>query len=105
MSALAEELEAVVRRVLREELPRVLAELREGVQLPIADDLLGVAAAARRLGLRPGTVYKLGARCDPPSHKSGGRVLFSPADLDAYVAARRRSPERVRDLAEQVQKP
>jgi len=88
-----EELKAAIREVLREELPRLLAL---GVD---ADGLVDVAEAARRLGLKPGTVYKKAERLELPSVKiGGGRVLFRPADLDAYVEARRRSPERVREL-------
>jgi hypothetical protein len=41
----------------------------------------------------------MAARCELPSHKIGGRLVFAPADLDAYAAARRRSPEKVRALA------
>jgi len=98
MSALQDEMREAVRQALREELPRVLAELRQGVQ-PQAADLVGVEAAARRLGLRPGTIYKLAASIALPSHKIGGRLVFSHVDLDAYAAARRRSQERVAQLA------
>ena len=101
MSALGEEIRAAVQQALRDELPRVLAELQHGV--PVADGLLGVTAAAQRLGLKPGTVYKMAARVELPSHKIGGRLLFAPTDLDAYAETRRRSPERVLELA--VRKP
>ncbi len=91
-----ERLRGVLRDVLREELPRLLAELRPAR----ADgDLLDVDTAARRLGLGVSTVRKLAAKCDLPSVPIGRRLLFRPADLDAYAEARRRSPERVRKLA------
>ena len=80
----------------------MLADLRDGVHDADRGDLLGVADAARRLGLKPGTVYKLAARVELPSVKAGTRVLFRPADLDAYTAARRRSPERVKSIADHV---
>jgi excisionase family DNA binding protein len=99
MSALVEEIRAAVQQALREELPRALAELRGSSASAPATELLGVAAAARRLGLRTGTVYKMAARGELPSHKIGGRRLFAPADLDAFAEARRCSPERVRELA------
>ena len=90
----ADEIKAAVREVLREELQQFLGQV-----LPPTDaDLLDVDAAARRLGLAVGTVYRKAAKCDLPSVKLGERVLFRPADLDAYAEARRRSPERVREL-------
>jgi excisionase family DNA binding protein len=91
--ALYDEVKTVVREALREE----LAALR----LPPGPDrsLLNVEAAAQRLGLKPATVYKRARRGDLPSVGLGSRVLFRASDLDAYVEARRRSPERVRALA------
>ena len=90
-----EDIKIALREVLRDELPRILAEL-----LPVPPEgLLDVDGAARRLGLAVATVYKRAQRCELPSVKLGERVLFRPADLDAYAEARRRSPERVRDLA------
>ncbi len=92
-----DELKAAVREVLREELPRLLAGLQ--VAAPDGERLLDVDEAAQRLGLSPSTVYKRAQACKLPSVKDGTRVLFRPADLDAYAAARRRSPEKVRALA------
>jgi len=91
----ADELKAAVREVLREELAHLLGQARPGADA----DLVDVEEAARRLGLAVGTVYRKAQKCELPSHKLGERVLFSPADLDAYTQARRRSPERVRKLA------
>jgi excisionase family DNA binding protein len=97
MSALADEIAAALAplhdeiRALREELRATAA--RGG------DALLDVDEAARRLGLARSTVYKLAQRCELPSVKAGARLLFRPADLDAHVDARRRSPERVKALA------
>jgi excisionase family DNA binding protein len=94
MSALAEEIKAAVREALRDELPRILRSAA-----PEASSLLNVDEAAQRLGLKPATVYKRARRGDLPSVALGSRVLFRSADLDAYVEARRRSPERVKALA------
>jgi excisionase family DNA binding protein len=93
---LEELVRTAVRDVLRQELPRAIAELH---QAPAPDDLLDLKHAAKRLGLGTSTVRKLAAKCELPSMKSGRRLLFAPADLDAYAASRRRSPERVRKLA------
>ncbi len=103
MSALADEIKAALREVLREELPRALANLR-----PPADGefYVGVDEAARRLGLSTSTVYKLAERIDElPSVKVGTKVLFKVADLLAYAEKRRRSPERVDRLAKQTYHP
>ena len=101
MSAIADEIKTALREVLREELSRMFGQ--EQLPLsgrPAADDgrLLNVDEAAQRLGLAAGTVYRKAAKCELPSVKLGERVLFRPADLDAYAEARRRSPERVREL-------
>jgi excisionase family DNA binding protein len=91
----ADELRTALRDVLLEVLPKLLARLAGGDA-----DLLDVDAAAKRLGLKPATVYKRAAKCELPSVKLGARVLFRPADLDAYTGARRRSPERVKAIAD-----
>ncbi len=98
----ADELKAALRvvlpEVLREVLPGLLAQ-------PTANDpapLLDVDQAAHRLGLGVSTVRKLAGRCEMASVKSGRRLLFRPTDLDAYAEARRRSPERVKALAERT---
>jgi len=92
-----EDIKIAVREALREELPRILAELLpDAARQP--EGLLDVDGAARRLGLAVATVYKRAQRCELPSVKLGERVLFRPTDLDAYAEARRRSPERVRKM-------
>jgi excisionase family DNA binding protein len=102
MSALADEVREAVRQVLRDV---VRQEVRAalGDLLPSAavapEGLLDVNAAATRLGLGRSTVRKLARRCELASVKSGRRLLFKPADLDAYAQARRRSPERLAQLA------
>ena len=98
VSALAEEIKAALREVLREELP--LEDLRLFLARAAAesDRMLSVEEAAQRLGLSVSTVYKKSQTCELPSVKMGTRTLFRVADLDAYAAARRRSPERVREL-------
>jgi len=105
MSALADEVREAVRQAIREELPRVLAELQQATSPRAGDMLVGVEAAARRLGLAKGTVYKMAEKCELPSHKIKGRLLFSPADLDTYADARRRSPEIVAQLAARSEQP
>src|SRR6266850_6712191 len=98
MSALADEIKTAIREVLREELP--LDDLRLFLARAAAenDRLLSVEEAAQRLGLSVSTVYKKSQTCELASVKMGSRTLFRAADLDAYGAARRRSPERVLQL-------
>ncbi len=101
MSALADEIKAAMREVLREELPGALSQLQprsdEG-----RDRLVGVTEAADRLGLSTSTIYKRAERCQLPSIRDGGRLLFKVGDLVSYAEQRRRSPERVRQLAERA---
>jgi excisionase family DNA binding protein len=97
MSALADEMKAALREVLREELLALREELRRPSQ--DGDRLVDVAEAARRLGLATSTVYKRAEACLLPSVKDGGRLLFRIADLAQYAEERRRSPERVKELA------
>src|SRR5436853_631267 len=89
---------AAVREVVREEVRSALAEMRPAAN-ENDDRLVDVEEAARRLGLAASTVYKRAAQCELPNVKIGGRLLFKLADLAAYADARRRSPERVRELA------
>ena len=100
MSAIAEEIKAAVREVVREEVRAALAEGR-GAAGPAqaSEKMLSVEEAAHYLGLAVSSVYKMAARCELPSVKIGRRVLFGTVDLDAYAQARRRSPERVNTLA------
>jgi excisionase family DNA binding protein len=98
MSALAAEIRAAVREALREELSRLLAEALPTAPRMGEQQLMGVDEAAAHLGLSTSTVYKLAERVELPSTKIGRRLLFRVADLDAYAEARRRSPERVREL-------
>jgi excisionase family DNA binding protein len=101
----ADELRALLREVVREELPLALAQLQPRPDID-PDRLVGVAEAADRLGLSTSTVYKRAEACELPSVKDGGRLLFRVADLVAYAEARRRSSgrssERVRQLAQRV---
>ena len=90
-----EALKSAIREVLREELPRLLATAQ-----PPGERLLDVHEAAQRLGLAKSTIYKRSERCELASVKVGTRVLFRPADLDAFTGARRRSPEQVKALAD-----
>ena len=101
LASLADEIRGAVREALRDELARALAD----VARPAAreDGLLRVDEAARRIGLSKSTTYKLAERCELPSVQLGTRVLFRPADLDAYAEARRRSPDRVREKVASAQ--
>ena len=90
----AEQLEAVVERAVS----RALAAVRPA-PAQAEPALVSIEEASRLLGLSTSTVYKLAARCELPSVKLGGRLLFKPSDLATHAEARRRSPERVRELA------
>src|SRR5205814_3224259 len=99
------------RGAIREELQPVLEELRalRGLlsdalecKRGATDALLDVKAVAQRLGLGTSTVRKKAASCELASVKAGRRLLFRPADLDAYAEARRRSPKRVYELAKKA---
>ncbi len=74
-----------------EELKTTLSALPAARQNAVAEALVDVEEAARRLGLAVSTVYQRAASLKLPSVKDGNRLLFRPADLDAYVARRRRS--------------
>jgi excisionase family DNA binding protein len=96
------ELRAALRVVLPEILREVLPTLLAQTAANNPPNLLGVDQAAEHLGLGVSTIRKLAGRCEVASVKSGRRLLFRPEDLDAYAKARRRSPERVRALAERA---
>jgi excisionase family DNA binding protein len=104
VSALAAEIREAVQQALREELPHLVAELRAMVAGG-GDALVDVDGAARRLGLARSTVYKLAQRCELSSVPMGRSLRFRPADLDAYVEARRRSPELVKKIAADAARP
>ncbi len=96
----------IAARVEARLLPRLLAALknpsaphgaREG------ERLLSVEEAADRLGLSVSTLYKRAERGALASVRDGGRLLFRSTDLDAYVEARRRSPEKIALLAAAIQ--
>src|SRR5713101_681010 len=99
MSALTDEIRTAVRDALREELPRALALAFAEARATSVDvtkaGLVDVNEAARRLGLRPSTVYKRAESVELASVKLGRRLLFRPADL---ADARRRTPMRVREI-------
>ncbi len=102
MSALTDEIRTAVRDALREELPRALALAFAEARATSVDvtkaGLVDVNEAARRLGLRPSTVYKRAESVELASVKLGRRLLFRPADLADYADARRRTPMRVREI-------
>ena len=58
--------------------------------LTLATDHLGAAAAARHLGIAVATAAKLRCRGGgPPFHKLGRKIVYSRADLDAWLRVRR----------------
>src|SRR4051812_2392886 len=97
--AFSDLVKTALREVLRDELPDLLAELGGAARNHDAERLVGVEEAARRLGLATSTVYKRAEKCELASVKIGGRILFRPTDLDAFTEARRRTLERVQELA------
>src|SRR6266851_6376821 len=102
MSALTDEIRTAVRDALRGELPHALALAFAEARATSVDvtnaGLVDVNEAARRLGLRPSTVYKRAESVELASVKLGRRLLFRPADLADYADARRRTPMRVREI-------
>jgi excisionase family DNA binding protein len=56
--------------------------------------MLDVETAAARLGIAPGALRKKAQRSQIPSVKDGKHLRFRPADLEAYVEGRVRSPEK-----------
>lgn len=73
---------------LPDELLELLAdELAKRVQVqPVG--WLNVDGAARYLSTTPDAIRSLVKRDAIPVHRVNGRVLFSPAELDAYVRGR-----------------
>ena len=91
MSAFSEELEAAVRRVLREEMPKLLREDPERK--------VRVMEASKRTGLAKATLYEMAEELKIPSYKVGRALLFKVADLDEYIERTRRSRDAVVRLA------
>jgi excisionase family DNA binding protein len=63
--------------------------------VPMSDDTLTIAEAARRLKVAPNTVYDLVARSELRHHRIGRTIRILAADIDLYQkqgtdAARRR---------------
>jgi excisionase family DNA binding protein len=93
-------LRTAVREAVHAEIAPFAAELsaliaaRNG-RAPERRGLLHVKQAAALLNLHPDTLYKRARDLDVPSVKVGSRILFDPADLDAYARAHRRSGEDV----------
>jgi excisionase family DNA binding protein len=56
-----------------------------GSQPGVLEASLDVKQAARILGISPRTLYPLAERGEVPSIKVGGRRLFRPAELRAYL--------------------
>ena len=56
-------------------------------------ELLTPAEAAARLGLKPGTlaVWRSTNRYPLPYYRSGRLIRYAAADLDAFLASRRRT--------------
>ncbi len=64
--------------------------------------LLDAKEAAALLNIAPGTLLHRAQKGEIPRVKDGGRVLFRPADLRAYVEARTQSQERLRKASQSV---
>lgn len=47
------------------------------------------ADAAKYLGLRKPTLYRLTSQSRSPHHKPGGKIIFLKSDIDAYLARNR----------------
>lgn len=67
--------------------------------MPSIDDAaiepLDTHAAARRLGVKPCTLLKWRSQgCGPVFSKRGRKVIYCPADLDAYERATRKRSTR-----------
>jgi hypothetical protein len=61
-----------------------------------ASEPLGTAAAARRLGVSPYTLIKWRSQARGPVFSRRGRkVIYCPADLEAYEVANRVPPPAV----------
>ena len=56
---------------------------------PIAPLLLSERQAAKALGVCVRTLYGLRSKNDLPHVKIGARVMYSPADLQAWIDAHR----------------
>jgi excisionase family DNA binding protein len=99
------ELESVLRGIVRDELQQVIREElavleKRNLDLRRRDEaLLHVKEAARYLGIGPSTLYRKAETIAIASVKIGNRLMFKMADLDAYIASKRRSPELVAVLA------
>lgn len=95
MSSNIEELLAeALRKVVREEVRAAFQDMRK-VEAEDPEKLVGVAAAALRLGVSKSTIYKLSDKLELPSVKVGAGLRFKIADLDTYKETHRRSPALV----------
>lgn len=65
-----------------------------------AAPLLDKDAVAARLGIKPMLVLDLARRYALPSYRIGKYVRFAPADVDAFLEARRRTPDPLVAVAE-----
>jgi excisionase family DNA binding protein len=63
---------------------RVAELMRQGRD----DGFLNVQSAARFLSTTPKSIYHLVERHQLPHHRAGGRLLFDPSDLRAWVESR-----------------
>jgi excisionase family DNA binding protein len=70
-----------IREVVRQEVDRALAVR------PEMTGWLGVTEAADYLKTTPQGIYDLIRHHSLPRHKAGGRLLFNPYELDAWVEA------------------
>ncbi|HEX2161691.1 MAG TPA: helix-turn-helix domain-containing protein [Thermoleophilaceae bacterium] len=68
-------------------LDRLAAKLAErvGTSVPATDEWLDVNGAAKYLACKPQRLYALKSAGRIPFHKDGSRLLFSKAELRAFV--------------------
>ena len=83
MAALEIPTAADVRRIVREELERVMADLR-AVSAPAGGALLTTEQAAQELALAPKTVRRLAREGALAGTRRGASWRFSRASLEAY---------------------
>jgi excisionase family DNA binding protein len=99
-------LDALVERIAGRAAEKVLESLRpvlQGARPADAANLLDAKAAAEKLHVPVGAVYKLSASGRLPAVKVGARLRFRVSDLEQFIEQGTRSADRVRALAAAAQ--
>ncbi len=107
---LEESVRAVVRdemrRVLREELPALLADLRppdRNIEKSAAPDFLSIEEVARQCHVAPKTVRSWIEHDQLAARKAGRRYLVARADFTAFLATGEKEPQpQVQDQFEKI---